>query len=337
MPHFHRNDNAGTVNTSMTAPDGSVIQVTFDNLDADLAALRLAGAGPGIVDQAVTTIGNSEQHRAIHAIRIGKNQAGRDVLVAGCHHAREWVSVEVPYLLAYHLVTNYNVARVTRIVDRLSIWVVPMVNPDGHERSIATNRLWRKNHQGGGAGVDLNRNYNAPGWGTVTYSCRPEANSQCYFGPNAASAAEVQNIQNLLLGHTVHGVNFTASLDFHSFCQYALYPWGYRHDAAHAASDAMAQTFVNAMQPADRYHCMQAALLYNHLFPTTVTLDDSRVPGGLCDFVPAQLGGRPAVTVELDPAFNDPRGFVVGEAAIQPNFAKVRDATLAFLDAVVDA
>lgn len=53
------------------------------------------------------------------------------------------------------------------LVDNIEIWVVPMVNPDGHQYSKETDRNWRKNrrdNEDGTYGVDLNRNHSY-NWG----------------------------------------------------------------------------------------------------------------------------------------------------------------------------
>jgi carboxypeptidase T len=46
-------------------------------------------------------IGRSIEGRPILALRIGeRRRSARRVAFLGCHHAREWISVEVPFLLA---------------------------------------------------------------------------------------------------------------------------------------------------------------------------------------------------------------------------------------------
>ena len=51
--------------------------------------------------------GRSIEGRPLWALRIGERR-GRDRKVAffGCHHAREWISVEVPCRFAVHLLDN---------------------------------------------------------------------------------------------------------------------------------------------------------------------------------------------------------------------------------------
>ncbi|HKP85515.1 MAG TPA: M14 family zinc carboxypeptidase, partial [Blastocatellia bacterium] len=123
-------------------------------------------------------IGSSYEGRDIFALKIAKNasvddSSKPDVLITGCHHAREWISVESPIYFAKQLINNYATdTSVKYLVDRLQIWIVPIVNPDGLVFSQAAtggagtggDRLWRKNRRPisinncvSGVGVDLNR------------------------------------------------------------------------------------------------------------------------------------------------------------------------------------
>ncbi len=57
---------------------------------------------------------------------------------------------------------THPIPEVRRLVDSAEIWVVPMVNPDGHDYSVRVYRYWRKNRRAnddGSFGVDPNRNY----------------------------------------------------------------------------------------------------------------------------------------------------------------------------------
>lgn len=123
----------------------------FYCLEADMAELRSIGSAKGIVDSGYTTVGQSTDGREIHAIKIGNGP--HSTVITGCYHAREWISVEVPFLIAEYLVTEYptgapaNLAqkRLKHLLHNRTVWIVPMVNPDGHELSVTYNRLWRAN------------------------------------------------------------------------------------------------------------------------------------------------------------------------------------------------
>ena len=141
----------------------------------------------------------------------------------GCHHAREWIAIEVPYLLAAYLVSHADQDSVQQWLTQGEIWVVPMVNPDGHEFSRTEQRLWRKNRHpnpDGSLGVDPNRNYGHM-WGTLdidTSSHVPE--DPTYVGPHAFSEPETRAVRDLIRRELFRGV-----ITYHSYSQLILYPW----------------------------------------------------------------------------------------------------------------
>ena len=96
-----------------------------------------------------------------------------------------------------------------------------MLNPDGHQYSVTTNRLWRKNRRNNGDGtfgVDLNRNY-GHNWGGPGSS--GDTFSDIYRGPSAFSEPETQAARNFM-----QQVNPSAVISYHNFSQLVLYPWG---------------------------------------------------------------------------------------------------------------
>jgi murein tripeptide amidase MpaA len=166
-------------------------------------------------------------NRDIWAIKISDNVAQdedeAEILFIGSHHAREWISVEVPFYLAKYLVENYDTdPLISSYIDNGEIWIVPMLNPDGHQYSIDVYRMWRKNrrYNGGGIyGVDLNRNYSYM-WGGPGSSGNPS--SDIYRGPAPFSEPETQAIRYLAQNH-----DFRAIISYHSYGQLILYPWSY--------------------------------------------------------------------------------------------------------------
>src|SRR5918994_522145 len=193
-----------------------------ETLEADLR--QLAESQPEIAE--LREIGRSLEDRPIWALRIGERRASEHkVLFMGCHHAREWIAVEVPYLLAEHLVKNADQAPVEQWLQTGEIWVAPMVNPDGHEHSRTEYRLWRKNRRpnaDGSIGVDPNRNYGYM-WGTRNDDISSHVPSDdTYVGPRAFSEPETQAVRNLVARELFRGV-----ITYHSYTQVILYPWGY--------------------------------------------------------------------------------------------------------------
>lgn len=183
---------------------------------------------PGIVK--LYDIGDSVEGRDILAVKISDNVATEeddevDCFFVGCHHAREWISVEVPLMLARYLAEHYSDNReIKDVVDNSEIWIVPLLNPDGLEYTINVFRWWRKNRRDNGNGlfgVDLNRNYDFM-WGIDDIGSSPNPASNVYRGPSPLSEPESQAVAQLFTSH-----NFRVALTYHSYAQVILYPWGY--------------------------------------------------------------------------------------------------------------
>jgi murein tripeptide amidase MpaA len=107
---------------------------SYRELESDLEALE--DAYPGTVKLAV--IGTSLEGRNIYAVKLSddpeRNDGEPGVLILGCHHAREWISVDVPLLLARYLAESAaSDPAVRSLLARGEIWIVPLVNPDGLE------------------------------------------------------------------------------------------------------------------------------------------------------------------------------------------------------------
>lgn len=136
----------------------------------------------------IRTIGSSVYGKPIQMIRIGK---GKDyILFVGAHHGREWVSANLLMMLIEHYATHYREAKKNGfdpdVFDRISLVVIPMLNPDGID--IQQGRippehffeLWLMNEgsfdfsrwKANAAGIDLNRQYPA-GWEALPSPASP--------------------------------------------------------------------------------------------------------------------------------------------------------------------
>lgn len=198
---------------------------TYDSMLADLQAV--AARYPQLVE--LVDIGDGwektqgKANRDLWAIHFKKAGAGKPtVLFAGCHHARELVTPEMVLGMVHHLAEGYGKdAEVTSAVDGRDIWLVPMVNPDGHALAEkgANQRKNTNNVTGGKSrpGVDLNRNYDAA-WGTAGDSGHPE--SDTFRGSKAFSEPETQAMRDLML--RIKPVMF---LTFHSFANTVMWSW----------------------------------------------------------------------------------------------------------------
>ncbi len=185
----------------------------------------LAAEYPTLVT--VETIGSSIQGKPIRMMRItapGGSASKPQILFNGCQHAREWVSPATVMFIAEELMATYGSRpETTAALDGLEFLIVPMVNPDGYEYSWTNQRLWRKNRRNNGngtTGVDLNRNW-AYEWGGTGSS--GSGSSDLYRGTAPFSEPETQALRNLILAET----GIRAHVDFHSFSQLVLWPFGY--------------------------------------------------------------------------------------------------------------
>jgi hypothetical protein len=150
------------------------------------------------------TIGYSVEGRLILALKISDNvnvkEPEPEIRIVGTHHGNEWISTEIPILLAHYLLENYGILQeVTDMVNEREIWIIPMVNPDGHEGITRYNSN----------GVDLNRDYGYmwEGWGgSVSPYSQPETRYMYMFSQKH---------------------NFTLSLSFHSYGEIVNYIWNY--------------------------------------------------------------------------------------------------------------
>ncbi len=163
--------------------------------------------------------------RDLLALKIGKGSGKPVVLFAACHHARELATPEMVLRMAELLIGQYGVdPEITAWVDTREIWLVPMVNPDGH--ALATrgdSQRKNTNDVSGGkrrVGVDLNRNY-ATAWGTVGDSPHPE--SDTFRGTAPFSEPETKAMRDLM---TAKKPVFL--LTFHSYSNMVLWPWDHK-------------------------------------------------------------------------------------------------------------
>jgi carboxypeptidase T len=261
--------------------------------------------------------------RTIWALRIGERKGNaRKLLFMGCHHAREWIAVEVPFLLADHLVKNASQDPVKQWLSQGEIWVAPMVNPDGHEYCRTTERLWRKNRRpnaDGSFGVDPNRNYGYM-WGTLNVPTSSQVPSDdTYVGPRAFSEPETRAVRDLIGRELFRGV-----ITYHSYSQLILYPWGYTSTLIVDPTDlqkisTLAQRMADLIKGVhgEVYTPEQSSSLY----PTA---------GDTTDWTYGAYG-IPSYTIELRPTDVAGGGFILPAGQIQPTWEENRDAALEFI------
>ncbi len=194
---------------------------TIDQINAKMDAW--VAARPDLVSSFV--VGTSLEGRVIRGVRFTKASAGSPgILFNATQHAREWGAMVTAMFVGESLLTGYGVnPRITQLLDTAWVDVIPVVNPDGYVYTWTTNRLWRKNRRAnadGTFGVDLNRNW-AFQWGGGGASTNP--GDETYRGVAAFSEPESQAMRDYFVAHP----SLVGHIDFHSYSQLVLSPWGY--------------------------------------------------------------------------------------------------------------
>lgn len=234
--------------------------------EIELALGALAAAHPTLCTQLDLPYTSHEGRRSSY-VRVATRdpREGRStVLLAGGAHAREWAPPDALLTLAQRLLAAYAgqtaleipaftdtvasadvqyaaatipAADVQRIADRVELFVLPLMNPDGRVFSQAdpANALWRKNRRPARPGstcrgVDPNRNhdvawdykrYYSPSGAAANSASRDPCDPQVYIGPRVGSEPEVRNLVKLLQSEAIDYF-----VDVHSFSRKLLYPWG---------------------------------------------------------------------------------------------------------------
>ncbi|QTN00243.1 peptidase M14 [Sediminibacillus dalangtanensis] len=190
---------------------------TFEKMEADIQELKRDY--PDFFQ--VEIIGESVEGRPLYALKVGTGRA--KVLLNGSHHAREWLTsyllmqMAEAYTQAWSSKENITGFDVRDLLNRASIWFIPMVNPDGvnlvQKGAEATQQPdavlrfndYRTDFSGWKAnirGVDLNRQYPA-GWETI----KPSADSpgpMNYKGPHPLSEPEAKAVYQFTKKHRFH-------------------------------------------------------------------------------------------------------------------------------------
>lgn len=179
---------------------------TYESLKQDM--LELSDQYPNLITN--TSLATTSYGRNIWAMRVGNGNTS--ILLHGAHHAREWMTSALLMKMAETYAEAYKDNQKVdgfqpEILDEVSIWFVPMVNPDGvtlqqlglyafptyiHTSLIEMNegsmnfKRWKANVHG----VDLNRQYPA-NWESLK-GVHSKPNYQFYKGSRPLEANEVK-------------------------------------------------------------------------------------------------------------------------------------------------
>ncbi|XP_048190551.1 mast cell carboxypeptidase A [Perognathus longimembris pacificus] len=172
-------------------------------------------------------IGSTVEDNPLYVLQIGKENEGRKAIFMDCGiHAREWVSPAFCQWFVYQATKSYGKNKImTKLLNQMNFYVLPVFNVDGYIWSWTQNRMWRKNrskHQNSTCiGTDLNRNFDA------SWSSSPSKYNPCketYPGPAPESEKETAAVANFIRTHLE---SIKGYLSFHSYFQMLLFPYGY--------------------------------------------------------------------------------------------------------------
>jgi hypothetical protein len=148
------------------------------------------------------TIGFSVQGRAIWAMKVKNSPTVEEykpeIRLAGNIHGDEQIGTEITLYFLRYLLTNYaSNSWVQNLVNNREIWIIPILNPDGHVADVRENAN----------GIDLNRDYG--------YMWSGEGSS-----PGPSSQIENQAMMQHALDN-----NITIEYNYHSNASYVNYLW----------------------------------------------------------------------------------------------------------------
>jgi len=194
----------------------------LDQIDSFLD--QIVADHPGLI--AKEQIGTSVEGRPIWGFTISAApdpDAQRGLMINGTLHAREWISpATMCFLIDRVTDAAASDPRIATLLENVTLYVAPVINPDGYVHSWTTDRLWRKNRRDNGDGtfgVDLNRNFD---WSFSGPGASATTSSEVYHGPAPFSEPETRALRDWLLAKP----NTVAHIDFHSYSQLVLWPFG---------------------------------------------------------------------------------------------------------------
>ncbi|EKR73704.1 M14 family zinc carboxypeptidase [Leptospira noguchii] len=179
----------------------------------------------------VEVIGKTARGREIPALLLTNvtvpDEEKISVLFNCAHHANEVISIEHCYDIIYSILSRPK--KYKEILNKMKIWIVPIVNPDGARNFWhVSNLMGRKNgYPGSGPvndklnpGVDINRNYPFY-WGKIGggYSSSNPSN-YFYRGPSPGSESETKAMIEL-----ANRERFAASISYHAYANCLLVPY----------------------------------------------------------------------------------------------------------------
>ncbi|KAJ3277019.1 hypothetical protein HDV01_000071 [Terramyces sp. JEL0728] len=298
-----RAHTANHLKTFASAKTLTAAQVFSDYQDASAYVTFLQGL-PGT---SPINLGKTYEGNDILGVKFGTG--AKQIVVHGGIHAREWISPSTTTYIANSLITGTDADSVN-FRKTFTFHFIPVLNVDGYKYTRDPNgdRMNRKNREPNSGsdcvGTDPNRNFDYA-WSQPGASSDPCADD--FYGPSAASSKEVQAITAYLKSLT----NVVSYVDFHSYSQLFMYPWGYSCDASNpdsADQGAAAQAAVSALQNVN-------GLSFT---PGDICNTIYQASGSSADWAYGTLGIKYAFAVELRPNQFNSNGFVLPASNINP-------------------
>ncbi|NXO51860.1 CBPO Carboxypeptidase, partial [Aramus guarauna] len=172
-------------------------------------------------------LGKTIENRTMYYLQISQpSDKTKKIIWMDCGiHAREWISPAFCQWFVKEILHNYKSdPKISRFLQNLDLYILPVLNIDGYIYSWEKDRLWRKNRSpymnGTCYGTDLNRNFNSS-WGSigVSYNC----SSEIFCGSGPESEPETRAVAQLIERKKS---DILCYLTIHSYGQYILTPYG---------------------------------------------------------------------------------------------------------------
>ncbi|KAH8825266.1 hypothetical protein DL96DRAFT_1612558 [Flagelloscypha sp. PMI_526] len=267
----------------------------------------------------LVSAGTSIEGRSLIGIQI-YGSAGPDIKPAIVYHstvhAREWITTMVNEYIAWMLLSTATGESATYL-NKFDFFIFPFSNPDGFVYTQTSTRLWRKNRHTAPSGstclgVDINRNWAHSSWGQSAGASTSPC-SETYKGASAGSEPETKALAAFITARKSIGAGVAGYLDWHSYSQLAMSPYGY--SCSKAAADA---TELNSLVAgfATALKAVHGTTFDSGPICTTIY----QVSGGSVDWV-YDSGIKYSLTVELRDTGN--YGFVLPASQILPSGEEV--------------
>ena len=233
------------------------------------------------------SLGQTLEGRDIWMVKVSDNpevdEDEPEMLYTGLHHAREPMSYMNLFYFMYWLLDNYDIEpEATALVNSRELYFIPAVNPDGlvYNQQIAPNGggMQRKNRRetcfSTPDGIDLNRNYSYM-WGYDNSGSSPDGCSETYRGSGPFSEPETQAVKEFVEAH-----NFPIALNYHSYGNLFIRPYGYDPDLSLPEEDF--EIFIEYGEAMTQYNGYQ--------FGTGIETVGYTVNGEACDWMYGEHG-----------------------------------------------